>query len=78
MRLLDALLEQLPIDDPEGQLEKVAAEDDYLDALICALVARAAERKRTYRPETAHEAQRAAVEGWIHLPRDPLKSLAYD
>jgi hypothetical protein len=78
MRLLGALLEQLPIDDPEGQLEKVAAEDDYLDALICALVARAAERKRTYRPETAHEAQRAAVEGWIHLPRDPLKSLAYD
>jgi hypothetical protein len=74
--LLGALLEQLPLDDPDGQLDQIAAEDDYLDALICALVARAAERKRTYQPEGRHEIQRADVEGWIHLPQDPLGSLA--
>jgi hypothetical protein len=39
------------------------------------LVARAAEVERTYLPEGGHEARRAAVEGWIHLPEDPLKSL---
>lgn len=76
IKLLGALQEQLPLDDPEDQLDQVAAEDDYLDALICALVARAVERGRTYRPDGAHEAQRAAVEGWIHLPQDPLRSLA--
>jgi hypothetical protein len=74
--LLGALLEQLPLDDPGGRLDQIAAEDDYLDALICALVARAAERGRTYRPEGPLEVERAAVEGWIHLPQDPLGSLA--
>lgn len=76
LKLLGALLKQLPLDDPDGQLDQIAGEDDYLDALVCALVARAAERKRTYRPESALEVERAAVEGWIHLPRDPLGSLA--
>jgi hypothetical protein len=76
MRLLDALLELLPLDDPDGRLDQIAGEDDYLDALICALVARAAERGRTYRPEGPLEAERAEVEGWIHLPRDGLGTLA--
>jgi hypothetical protein len=75
VELLGALLEQLPLDDPDGRLEQIAGEDDYLDALICALVARAAERRRTYRPESPLEVERAEVEGWIHLPQDPLGSL---
>jgi hypothetical protein len=41
--------------------------DDCLDAVVCALVARAAERRQTVEPpaELTDEAQ---VEGWIHLP----------
>lgn len=43
--------------------------DDALDAVICALVARAAERGLTLAPDTDREADLAPVEGWIHLPR---------
>lgn len=42
--------------------------DDCLDALICALVARAAERTKTIDPPDAL-VDEAAVEGWIHLPQ---------
>lgn len=41
--------------------------DDCLDALLCALVARAAERGLTVLPTDEHAAS-ARVEGWIHLP----------
>jgi hypothetical protein len=74
--LLAALLAQLPLDDPHHLLEKVGLEDDYLDALICALVARAVELGLTYAPETESEHERARVEGWIHLPSDSLDLLA--
>jgi predicted nuclease with RNAse H fold len=43
--------------------------DDCLDAVVCALLARAAERGDTILPETSEEGRLAAVEGWIHLPR---------
>jgi hypothetical protein len=43
--------------------------DDCLDAVICALAARAAERGATIGPPP-HLAAEAAVEGWIHLPVD--------
>ena len=43
--------------------------DDALDAVLCALVARAAERGLTTPPEDERESARAPVEGWIHLPR---------
>jgi hypothetical protein len=76
MQLLGALLEQLPLDDPDGRLDQIAGEDDYLDALICALIARAAERERTFLPESPLELERVEVEGWIHLPQDSLASLA--
>lgn len=50
--------------------------DDCLDALVCALVARAAERDLTDKPppRLRHEAER---EGWIHLPNSglPLEAL---
>lgn len=51
------------------------ASDDCLDALLCALVARAAERGKTV---GATDAQRplALTEGWIHLPEpDSLSEL---
>jgi hypothetical protein len=44
------------------------ASDDCLDALVCALVARAAERALTDPPPQLLEAE-ARVEGWIHLPQ---------
>jgi hypothetical protein len=73
--LLAALLTQLPLDDPDGWLANVADEDDYLDALLCALVARAAELGQTYLPEEGEQSDLADVEGWIHLPSRPLADL---
>ena len=43
------------------------ASDDHFDALLCALIARAAERGKTI-PPGDDEAAGARVEGWIHLP----------
>lgn len=42
--------------------------DDCLDALICALAARAVEQGQTV-PPPAELAEEATVEGWIHLPQ---------
>jgi Protein of unknown function (DUF429) len=51
--------------------------DDALDALLAALITRAAAIGETLRPETAAERAAAAAEGWIHLPRrDSLAGLA--
>ncbi|MDQ3659954.1 MAG: DUF429 domain-containing protein [Actinomycetota bacterium] len=74
--LLAALRAQLPFEDPDRLLERVGREDDYLDALICALVARAVELGLTFGPETQPELERAQVEGWIHLPSDSVELLA--
>jgi predicted RNase H-like nuclease len=41
--------------------------DDCLDALICALTARAVEKHKTI-PPPAELADEARLEGWIHLP----------
>jgi predicted nuclease with RNAse H fold len=41
--------------------------DDALDALLASLVTRAAANKQTY--PAAERSERAAREGWIHLPR---------
>jgi len=76
-RLVDALLDEL-----EGWVEiephLVAfskRDDDALDALVCALVARAAELGATGQPPG--DSPLAAREGWIHLPRrGPLSGLA--
>jgi hypothetical protein len=72
--LLEALLAALPIDDPAGRLALVEREDDYLDALLCALVARAAELGLT-RPPDVGQLDLALVEGWIHVPSSPLAAL---
>ena len=67
---------RLAFRDPDRRLQKVAIEDDYLDALICALVARAVDLGRTHGPEGEEETRRAPVEGWIHLPSGPADELA--
>lgn len=73
--LMSAILDQLPIDDPDDRLGLVTQQDDYIDALVCALVARAVELGQTHPPEAGLQAELAAVEGWIHLPDRPLASL---
>jgi hypothetical protein len=72
---LTALLELLPVTDPRDELAAVAREDDYLDALISALVARAVELGQTHEPLPGEQARRAASEGWIHIPNGPLEAL---
>jgi predicted nuclease with RNAse H fold len=48
---------------------------DVLDALVCALVARAASSDATMRPDES-VVERAAAEGWIQLPTvEPLSAL---
>lgn len=51
--------------------------DDALDALLAALITRAAAVGETLPPETEADRVAASVEGWIHLPRrDSLAGLA--
>jgi hypothetical protein len=52
----------------EADRDRCVEFDDCLDALICALVARAAERGKTIAPPQ-ELAEEASVEGWIHLPQ---------
>jgi predicted nuclease with RNAse H fold len=52
--------------DLDGHERACLDSDDCLDALVCALVARAAARGETHPPE---DGRLARVEGWIHLPR---------
>jgi len=73
--LLAAIQAELPIADPHGRLAMVEREDDYLDALLCALVARAVELGLTHPPTPAQE-KLARIEGWIHLPSAALGELA--
>ncbi|HTZ43240.1 MAG TPA: DUF429 domain-containing protein [Jatrophihabitans sp.] len=48
--------------------EQCVASHDHLDALIAAFAARAVALGRSTRPTPGIEAERAATEGWIHLP----------
>jgi hypothetical protein len=76
--LLAALLRELGdgFNITEAQLSDIAYSDDCLDALVCALVARAAATNRTVLPETPEQQALARIEGWIHLPKpDSLRSL---
>ena len=64
----DALLAR--VDAPR---ERLIDCDDCLDALVCALVARAAQLGRTIGPQ---DERLARLEGWIHLPEpDSLSRL---
>ena len=77
-RLLDALRQRtrgwLEVDAPARRL--CGRSDDALDALVAALIARAATLGLCAPPPPEHAA-RAAVEGWIALPEpDSLRFLA--
>lgn len=52
----------------DAQCLDIAQSDDHLDALVCALVARAAAIKLTVLPATEEHRNLAQIEGWIHLP----------
>ena len=53
-----------------GQRSCCIRSDDALDAVLCALVARAASKGSTLRPETMAQTADAHIEGWIHLPAE--------
>jgi predicted nuclease with RNAse H fold len=57
------------------QRELACSDHNCFDALVCSLVARAAALGLTEPPEPGKEADRAAREGWIHLPTNPLPHL---
>jgi predicted nuclease with RNAse H fold len=57
------------------QRELAESDHNCFDALVCALIARAAALGLTQPPEPGEEADRAIREGWIHLPTNPLPHL---
>ncbi len=68
-KLLAALEEQAPwLEWAPGAREACVESDDALDAVLCALIARAAALGLTA-PPTASDLELARAEGWIHLPR---------
>lgn len=68
--LVGALLERVPRLDVGALRPDLEASDDKLDALVCALIARAVAQGRT-EPPPEHLLRRARTEGWIHLPAGP-------
>jgi hypothetical protein len=71
--LINLISERADLSDPAGLLALCAARDHCLDALICALVARAAWLGLTAVPPALPGA--AHSEGWIHVPTCPLQAL---
>lgn len=60
----------------DDQRTAIANSDDCLDALVCALLARAAAINCTVLPSTPEHQALARIEGWIHLPEpDSLRQL---
>jgi Protein of unknown function (DUF429) len=76
-RIIARLLQAAPwLELPAEQRQACADSDDCLDALVCALVARAGERGLTLPPPAGLEHE-ARLEGWIHLPHPAaLQNLA--
>jgi predicted nuclease with RNAse H fold len=73
--MVTELLARLPsLHFPAGD-EQFRRSDHMFDALICALVARAAQCGATSLPQTVDQKHRAASEGWIHLPDGGPESL---
>ena len=73
--LADDLISALPALEVDDRARaEMAAHDDALDAVVSALVARAAALGLTERPPS-EDLERARVEGWIHLPRCGLDEL---
>lgn len=70
-RLLAGLREQAPWLELGEFGPLMLVSDHALDAVVCALVARAVDVGATYPPTT----RAAAREGWIHVPHRPLSEL---
>jgi hypothetical protein len=75
-QLASIIASRVELDDPDRLLRRCSGEDDFLDALVCALVARAAELNLTLLPLNRKSAQLARREGWVHHPDSPLGELA--
>ena len=74
--LLDRVEESLGgIEMRAAQRQLASSDHNCFDALISALVARAAALGLTQAPESGEEADRAVREGWIHVPTNPLRDL---
>lgn len=54
---------------------RLVGEHDLLDALVCALIARASLLGMTTCPRTEEQKRLAATEGWIHIPTCSLSKL---
>lgn len=68
--LIAAMEEEVPwLEWAPGARDACADSADALDAVLCALVARAAACGRTYGPAEGDEADVAGQEGWIHVPQ---------
>jgi hypothetical protein len=67
--MLDTMAERAPwLQLTDAQRRACVDSDDCLDALVCALAARAAALGLTFAPPRDHVGV-ARAEGWIHLPR---------
>ena len=74
-QLVDQLQAALPTLDWGAHADTCRSSDDALDAVVCAILARAAQLGLTSGPPIGLAA-RAATEGWIHLPApDALERL---
>lgn len=71
--LVDRLLALAPWLDLAEYAGRCRSSDHALDAVLCALVARAVACWATDRPGPHQQA--AVVEGWIHVPTAPLEAL---
>jgi Protein of unknown function (DUF429) len=65
--ILDGLTTAAGLCLDQEMVARCTASDHCLDALVCALVARAHALNLTHAPAPAHR-QQVAREGWIHLP----------
>lgn len=63
------------VPDADVEARCVDSHDD-LDALVCAVLARAVSAGLTREPATDTERARACVEGWIHMPVGALRDVA--
>lgn len=68
-QILAGLADGLGLDLGERVRERCTRSDHDLDALIAAVVARAAACGMTHPPVSGEERAMAEVEGWMHLPR---------
>jgi len=72
--LCRALTDPIGLQDPDGLLVGCEEDDHCLDALVCALLARAVELNQTM-PPPDQLAEIVSREGWIHLPSHPIEDL---